>query len=84
MDIIIRGSKLEITEAMESYAKEKLTKLDKYIEDQEAKATVVVKVSGHLHKVEVTIPLRSLILRAEESQEDFYAAIDLVIDKLER
>ncbi len=84
MDIIIRGSKLEITEAMESYAKEKLTKLDKYIEDQEAKATVVVKVSGHLHKVEVTIPLKSLILRAEESQEDFYAAIDLVIDKLER
>ena len=69
---------------MESYAKEKLTKLDKYIEDQEAKATVVVKVSGHLHKVEVTIPLKSLILRAEESQEDFYAAIDLVIDKLER
>ena len=84
MDIIIRGSKLEITEAMESYAKEKLTKLDKYIEDQEAKATVVVKVSGHLHKVEVTIPLKSLILRAVESQEDFYAAIDLVIDKLER
>ena len=84
MDIIIRGSKLEITEAMESYAKEKLTKLDKYIEDQEAKATVVVKVSGHLHKVEVTIPLKSLILRAEESQEDFYAAIDVAIDILER
>ena len=84
MDIIIRGSKLEITDSMEAYAKEKLSKLDKYIEDQEAKATVVVKVSGHLHKVEVTIPLKSLILRAEESQEDFYAAIDLVIDKLER
>ena len=38
----------------------------------------------NLHKVEVTIPLKSLILRAEESQEDYYAAIDVVIDKLER
>ena len=84
MDIIIRGSKLEITESMESYAKEKLSKLDKYVEDANAKATVLAKVKGHENKVEVTIPLKNLILRAEEVQEDFYAAIDVVIDKLER
>ena len=85
MDIIVRGSKLDITEAMESYAKEKLGKLDKYLENSEdAKATVLAKVHGHLHIVEVTIPLKNLILRAEESQEDFYAAVDTVIDKLER
>ena len=85
MEIVIRGSKLEITDAMEAYAKEKLTKLDKYLDGtEEAKATVLVKVRGHLNKVEVTIPLKNLILRAEESQEDFYAAIDVVIDKLER
>ena len=85
MDIIIRGSKLEITDSMETYAKEKLSKLERYLESSEnATATVLVKIRGHLHKVEVTIPLKSLILRAEESQEDFYAAIDVVIDKLER
>ena len=84
MDIIIRGSKLEITDSMEAYAKEKLSKLDKYIDAASAKATVLVKVKGHLNKVEVTIPLKNLILRAEESQEDFYAAIDVVIDILER
>lgn len=85
MDIIVRGSKLDITEAMESYAKEKIGKLDKYLENSEdAKATVLAKVHGHLHIVEVTIPLKNLILRAEESQEDFYAAVDTVIDKLER
>lgn len=85
MDIIIRGSKLEITDSMETYAKEKLSKLERYLDETETpKATVLVKIRGHLHKVEVTIPLRSLILRAEESQEDFYAAIDVVIDKLER
>ncbi len=85
MDIIIRGSKLEITEAMEAYAKEKISKLSKYLDETDkAKATVLVKVRDYLNKVEVTIPLKSLILRAEESQEDYYAAIDLVIDKLER
>ena len=85
MDIIIRGSKLEITDAMEEYAKEKISKLERYLESSEGvKATVLAKIHGHLHKVEVTIPLKSLILRAEETQEDFYAAIDVVIDKLER
>ena len=85
MNIIIRGSKLEITEAMEDYAKEKLSKLERYLDASEnPNATVLVKIRGHLHKVEVTIPLKSLILRAEESQEDYYAAIDVVIDKLER
>lgn len=85
MNIIVRGSKLEITEAMESYAKEKIGKLEKYFENgQEVKATVLVKIHGRSHIVEVTIPLKNLILRAEESSSDFYAAIDTVIDKLER
>lgn len=85
MDIIVRGSKLEITDAMENYAEEKLCKLEKYIENSEnIRATVVAKIHGHKHIVEVTIPLKNFILRAEESQEDFYAAVDIVIDKLER
>ena len=85
MEIIIRGSKLEITDSMESYAKEKISKLERYLDASEnAKATVLAKVNGHLHKIEVTIPLKSVILRAEETQEDFYAAVDVVIDKLER
>lgn len=85
MDIIIRGSKLEITEAMESYAKEKISRLAKYLENSDdTHATILVKIHGHLHIVEVTIPLKNFILRAEESKDDFYAAIDTVTDKLER
>lgn len=85
MDIIIRGSKLEITEAMESYVKEKISRLEKYLENSDdTHATILVKIHGHLHIVEVTIPLKNFILRAEESKDDFYAAIDTVTDKLER
>ncbi len=84
MEILIRGTKLDITDSMKEYVKEKLGKLDKYLVDQKAKANVLVKVHNYLQKVEVTIPLKTLILRAEEEQQDFYAAVDLVINKLER
>lgn len=85
MNISLRGDKLEITEATQSYAKEKLLKLDKYIENpNQVDASIFVKVRKNTSKVEVTIPLKNFILRAEEEQETFYAAIDVVIDKLER
>lgn len=85
MNISIRGSKVTITDAMQEYAEEKLSKLNKYIENTaEVNAHVIVKIPKHLHKVEITIPLKSFILRGEEEQEDFYAAIDLLVDKLER
>lgn len=85
MKITIRGEKASITEAMTDYAKEKLGKLDKYLEkNNDVTATILVKVRNHQDKVEITIPLKSLILRAEESQDDFYAAIDVATDKLER
>ena len=84
MEILIRGKSVEITDSMKNYVKEKLSKLDKYLVDQKVKATVLVKVRSYTQKIEVTIPLKTLILRAEEEQEDFYAAVDLVINKLER
>lgn len=83
MEVLVRGNKIEITEAMREYVKEKLSKLDKYtIED--AKANVLVKVRNYTQKVEVTIPLKTLILRAEEESQNFYSAVDLVVNKLER
>lgn len=85
MEIIIRGDKLKITDAMKNYIEEKIGKLDKYLEDRESiRASVVVKVKNHSQIVEVTIPLKSFILRSEESQEDFYMAVDKALDKLER
>ena len=83
MEIIIRGNKVEITDSMKEYVKEKLTKLDKYYTD-DLKATVLVKIRNYTQKVEVTIPLKTLILRAEEESSDFYSAVDLVVNKLER
>ena len=84
MEILIRGNKVDITDSMSSYVKEKLAKLDKYMNTDSVKANVLVKVRNYSQKVEVTIPLNTLILRAEEEQQDFYSAVDLVVSKLER
>ena len=85
MEIIIHGDKLKITDSMKGYIEEKLDKLNKYLEDSEnVRATVIVKVKNHEQRVEITIPLKAFILRSEESKEDFYAAVDKTIDKLER
>ncbi len=85
MNITLRGDKIKITDAMKEYADEKLERLNKYLDDSDnVKANIVVKVQNYKQKVEVTIPLKSFILRAEEVQDDFYSAIDIVVDKIER
>ena len=85
MEFIIRGDKIKITDAMKSYIEEKLGKLDKYLKNAEdIRAKVIVKSDKKNQRVEVTIPLKSYILRSEEGNADFYAAVDKTIDKLER
>ena len=85
MEIYVRGDKVKVTKAIGDYAKEKLGRIEKYLGDSDSvRATVMINVKGHNQKVEVTIPLKTVILRAEETRDDLYAAIDVVVDKLER
>lgn len=85
MKYSIRGKNIEITEAIETAIKEKLSVLDKYfIVSDEVEAKVLVRTYQHTgQKIEVTIPTEYVLLRAEDMNEDLYAAIDLVVDKLE-
>ncbi len=85
MEIIIRGDKITVTDAIRDYVTEKFEKLDKYFENpEEIKAYVNVKVHNLSQIIEVTIPTSKFTLRAEEGHEDLYAATDLMVDKLER
>ena len=86
MEIFVRGkNNFKVTKAIESYVEEKLNKLDTYLGDSgNVKANVLISVHDRAQKVEVTIPLKNFILRAEDVQEDLYASIDTVADKLQR
>ncbi len=81
----IRGKKIEVTDAIRDYMASKIERLEKYLDDNdEVEAKAVVSTKGKEQKVEVTIWSGKYNIRAEESSEDLYAAMDLVIDKLER
>ena len=80
----IRGDKMVVTDAIRDYAEEKLGKLEKYFKDDNITANVLTRVRGNSQIVEVTIPTSKFVLRSEEENDDLYAAIDLVSDKLER
>ncbi|HWK23333.1 MAG TPA: ribosome-associated translation inhibitor RaiA [Ureibacillus sp.] len=82
----IRGENIEVTPAIREYVENKIEKIERYFsEGVNANANVNLKVyNGKQTKVEVTIPLKDITLRAEERHDDMYAAIDLIVDKLER
>ena len=85
MKYLIRGEKIQVTDSIKDYIQEKLSKMDKYLDNPEnVEAKILIKVKGVEQRVEVTIQTKGYFLRAEESHSDLYAAIDLIIDKLER
>ena len=85
MKFNIRGSKLEVTEAINNYIETKLSRLNKYFKDSgEIEANVLIKTQGINQRMDVTIPIKRVILRSEEVDKDLYTAIDKVTDKLER
>lgn len=84
MKLNIHGKNVTITEAMEARTTKKLSFLEKYFMiDEDTDANVAVKVNPTNLKVEVTIVTKIGLLRAEVVHEDYYAAVDLAIDKLE-
>ncbi len=86
LDFNIRGENVEVTPAIREYVEKKVEKLERYFsEGVDATAHVNLKVySDKQTKVEITIPMKNLTLRAEERHNDMYAAVDLIVDKLER
>lgn len=89
MDIYkLIGRNVEVTDAMRSYAEEKLDKLSRFSEHiVDAKVVMSYAADGNHAlpaKVEVQLNLPHGIVRAEESGQDTYAATDMVVEKLER
>lgn len=86
LDFNIRGENVEVTPAIRDHVENKVSKLERYFtEGANATAHVNLKVYNDKQtKVETTIPMKNLTLRAEEKHDDMYAAVDLIVDKLER
>ncbi len=83
MRYIITGKNIEVTEGLKSAIQDKLGKLDKYFVN-DTEITVTLSVEKERQKIEVTIPVKGSIIRAEEVSSDMYVSIDLVQEVIER
>ena len=80
----IVGKNIEVTKAIDTVIRKKLSRMDKYFvinDDVLCRALVRSYKAGA--KVEITIFTKMMDLRAEVKHDDLYAAVDLAIDKLE-
>ena len=83
MQVTITGHHLEVTEALHNYANTKLEKLNNH-HDRITSVQVRLAVDKMAQIAEGTLHVSGKDLHAEASHEDIYAAIDLLVDKLDR
>ncbi len=84
VEIIVRGKNIEISPALKDYAEKKLRKVEKYLRQSPLSCHATFSTQRDNYVLEVTAPLNGYLLRAEESSRDALAAVDLVMDKLEK
>lgn len=83
MNLSITGHHVEVTEALRNYVAEKLSRLERHFE-RVTDIHVVLSVEKLKHQAEATIDLAGTRIHAEADNGDMYAAIDGLVDKLDR
>lgn len=83
MNLVISGKNLDITEGLRSAIEEKIGKLERYFTDT-TEVYVTLSTEKNRQKIEITIPMKGSIIRAEEVSSDMYVSIDLVEEVIER
>ncbi|HUN90622.1 MAG TPA: ribosome-associated translation inhibitor RaiA [Burkholderiaceae bacterium] len=83
MNLIIHGHHLEVTPALRAYVEGKIERIRRHF-DQVIEANVLLTVDKLRQKAEITLRVRGSSLHADAIDEDLYAAIDRLMDKLDR
>ncbi|EPD2600280.1 ribosome hibernation promoting factor [Yersinia enterocolitica] len=83
MQLNITGHHVEITDALREFVTTKFAKLEQYF-DRINQVYVVLSVEKVKQIAEVTVHVNGGELHASSEQEDMYAAIDILVDKLAR
>lgn len=83
MKYIISGKNIEVTEGLKASVYEKLDRLEKYF-NEDTEVQVTFSVEKERQKIEVTIPIKGNIIRAEQVSDDMYVSIDLATEVIER
>ncbi len=83
MRYIISGKNIDVTEGLRNAVYDKIGRLEKYF-TPETEVHVTFNVEKERQIIEVTIPMKGNIIRAEQESDDMYVSIDLVVDIIDR
>jgi putative sigma-54 modulation protein len=83
MNLQIHGNHIEVTPALRNYVAGKLERIERHF-DQVIDATVQLTVEKLHQRAEVTLRLRGNNIHVESVESDMYAAVDTLVDKLDR
>jgi putative sigma-54 modulation protein len=83
MNLNVSGHHLDVTPAIRTYVSGKLDRVTRHF-DHVIDAHVILSVDKLVRKAEVTLHVRGKDIHAECTNSDLYAAIDLLVDKLDR
>jgi putative sigma-54 modulation protein len=83
MQLSVTGHHIEITDSLRSYVGTKLAKIERHF-DHMTDIHCVLTVEKLQHKAEATIHVGGGTIHAEQTEQNMYAAIDILVDKLDR
>jgi putative sigma-54 modulation protein len=83
MQINLTGHHMDITPALRSYVENKFTRLERHF-DNMTKVHVILSIEKERHKAEASILVNKGKIYADAQHDDMYAAIDALLDKLDR
>ena len=88
MEIVVRGRNVSMTDRVQEYVEKKVGKLERYLpiidEARMELSQEETRSAQHRMIAQLTVRAHGKVLRAEEREQDLFAAIDLVADKMQR
>ena len=83
MQLTVTGHHIDVSPAMRSYVARKMARVERHF-DHVTDLHCVLTVEKLAHKAEATLHLRGATIHADSVKGDMYAAIDGLVDKLDR
>ena len=83
MQLNVSGHHVEVTESLRGYVESKIEKIERHF-DLVSDVSCILTVEKLRHKAEATVNVNGGTFYADNTEEDMYAAIDGLVDILER
>jgi putative sigma-54 modulation protein len=83
MQLSVTGHHIDVTESLRNYVGKRLARLERHF-DNMTDIHCILTVEKLIHKAEATVNMAGGTIHADSTEENMYAAIDMLVDKLDR